>query len=166
MEEIPIKEEILSQKRSFIAEVNENIESAEQGYTKKKRRSNRNKTIEAKKTNKATGSGRRKSAHPKKAASKIEPHNSKDIRFTLEIGEKKINTENTGEIYDFFGYITSKGEHFVKGNQNGKRHDEGDSYGYFESYDNYNEGGTANTRRIHILLPRKYEESDERYSVM
>jgi len=177
-DEITMKEESQQLKRGILEL--DIIEPAEQSNAKRKRRSTKNKNKITNETDtkviKLTGSGKRKNKHPQKAASKIEPNNSKDIRFTLEIGEsttKKLKSEeilsDIGINRDFFGQITSKGIDFERGNQKGKRHDEGDAYGYFESYDNFNEGvggPTDKPRRIHILLPRNYEESDGHYSVI
>jgi len=45
---------------------------------------------------------------------------------------------------------------FEKGSQHGWQHDEGDSYGYFHTYDSFTTGVAS--RKIHILLPREYDK--------
>jgi len=47
------------------------------------------------------------------------------------------------------------------------RHDEGDDYGYFETYDQFQiRGPEEKPRKIHVLLPRDYRSSSERYPVV
>jgi len=47
------------------------------------------------------------------------------------------------------------------------RHDEGDAYGYFNTFDALRLKGSGETpRKIHVLLPRDYENSTKKYPVL
>ena len=53
---------------------------------------------------------------------------------------------------------------FYRGGQRAWFHDEGHPAGFFHTYDALNVGGEA--RKIHVFLPRNYEETNDRYPVL
>jgi hypothetical protein len=62
---------------------------------------------------------------------------------------------------------TLMAERFLKGGQIGWFHDEGDSAGFFHTYDGLQVAGPNDTpRKVHVFLPRDYENSAARYPVL
>ena len=58
-------------------------------------------------------------------------------------------------------------EQFVKGGQVAWFHDDGDSAGFFHTYDGLKvEGPNDTPRKVHVFLPRNYEKSPDRYPVL
>ena len=58
-------------------------------------------------------------------------------------------------------------EAFQLDGQNGWRHDDGDAYGYFHTYDGLTVCGPADApRTVHVLLPRDYAQTERRYPVI
>ena len=58
-------------------------------------------------------------------------------------------------------------EQFVKGGQVAWFHDEGDSAGFFHTYDGLQVAGPNDTpRKVHVFVPRDYEDSADRYPVL
>jgi pimeloyl-ACP methyl ester carboxylesterase len=56
---------------------------------------------------------------------------------------------------------------FVLGDQAGWWHDEGSPAGFYHTYDALRVGGPGDIpRKVHVLVPRGYEASDERYPVV
>ena len=59
------------------------------------------------------------------------------------------------------------GQPFFKGGQQGWYHDDGIEGGFFHTFDSFQVAGSADQpRKIHLFLPRYYEQSQQRYPVV